>query len=69
MADVVICCGNSIPEGDKVAIEGAVIAVGGQYMAALSKSVTHLIALDVEDARCQLAIDKRLRVQIILPHW
>jgi hypothetical protein len=68
MADVMICCGN-IPEGDKVAIEGGVLAAGGQYIGALSKQVTHLIALDLEDPRCQLAISKRLRIHIVLPHW
>jgi hypothetical protein len=68
MTDVTICCG-SIPEGDKVAIEGGVLAAGGQYMPALSKQVTHLIALDLDDPRCQIATSKRLRVHILLPHW
>jgi hypothetical protein len=68
MHEVVICCGD-IPSGDKEAIEGGVLAMGGQVTPALSKQVTHLIALALEDQRCQLAISKRLNCQIVLPHW
>ncbi|PSN72777.1 BRCT domain-containing protein [Corynespora cassiicola Philippines] len=68
MSEVVICCGN-IPQGDKEAIEGGVIAMGGQCSASLSKQVTHLIALTIDDPRCQLAIAKKLQILIVLPHW
>jgi hypothetical protein len=68
MSDVVICCGD-IPSGDKEAIEGGVLAMGGQIAPALSKQVTHLIALDLSEERCQLAISKRLQCLIVLPHW
>ncbi|ORY15557.1 hypothetical protein BCR34DRAFT_477780 [Clohesyomyces aquaticus] len=69
MNEVVICCGKGIPDGDKDAIAGGVLAVGGQYTHALSKPVTHLIALSMEDERVQIALDKRLRCHIVLPHW
>ncbi|KAF2034848.1 hypothetical protein EK21DRAFT_55242 [Setomelanomma holmii] len=68
MSDVVICCGD-IPSGDKEAIEGGVLAMGGQIAPSLSKLVTHLIALDLSEERCQLAISKRLQLMIVLPHW
>jgi hypothetical protein len=68
LSEVVVCCGN-IPEGDKEAIEGGVVAMGGQYVPVLSKQVTHLIALDMSDPRVQLATDKRLRCLVLLPHW
>ncbi|EMD91559.1 hypothetical protein COCC4DRAFT_57416 [Bipolaris maydis ATCC 48331] len=68
MNDVVICCGD-IPSGDKEAIEGGVLAMGGQIAPSLSKWVTHLIALDISEPRCQLAISKRLQLTIVLPHW
>ena len=68
MSEVVICCGD-IPSGDKEAIEGGVLALGGQIAPSLSKFVTHLIALDVSEPRCQLAISKRLQLSIVLPHW
>jgi hypothetical protein len=51
------------------AIEGGVLALGGQIAPSLSKFVTHLIALDVSEPRCQLAISKRLQLSIVLPHW
>jgi hypothetical protein len=68
MSDVIICCGN-LPTGDKEAIQGGVLAMGGQFTEQLSKTVTHLISLDLEDHRCQLAISKRLNLTIVLPHW
>jgi hypothetical protein len=68
MNEVVICCGD-IPSGDKEAIEGGVMAMGGQIAPSLSKQVTHLIALDLSEERCQLAISKRLQLMIVLPHW
>lgn len=68
MSDVVICCGN-LPSGDKEAIQGGVLAMGGQFTEQLSKTVTHLISLDLDDQRCQLAISKRLNLTIVLPHW
>lgn len=68
MSDVIICCGN-LPSGDKEAIQGGVLAMGGQFTEQLSKTVTHLISLDLDDHRCQLAISKRLNLTIVLPHW
>lgn len=68
MGDVILCCGD-IPSGDKEAIEGGVLAMGGQVVPGLTKQVTHLIALDISDDRCQLAVSKRLQVEIVLPHW
>lgn len=68
MSEVVVCCGN-IPEGDKEAIEGGILATGGQYTPALSKQVTHIIALNLEDPRCQLAVAKNLHCTMLLPHW
>ncbi|KAF1968313.1 hypothetical protein BU23DRAFT_514751 [Bimuria novae-zelandiae CBS 107.79] len=69
MHDVVVCCADGIPEGDKEAIWGGVLAMGGQYGTQLSKLTTHLIALSMEDARCQMAAKKRLNLKIVLPHW
>ena len=67
-SDVVISCGE-IPEGDKEAIAGGVIATGGQHIATLSKAVTHIVALSMDDPRCQLAASKRLHCLYVLPHW
>jgi len=68
LSDIVISCAD-IPEGDKEAIAGGVLASGGMYSGPLSKLVTHLIALSEDDERCQLARKKNLKCKILLPHW
>ncbi|KAF2120709.1 hypothetical protein BDV96DRAFT_513508 [Lophiotrema nucula] len=69
MSEFVVCCADDIPDGDKEAIEGGVLAMGGQVAHNLSKLVTHLVALDLDNTRCQLVLSKRLRIPIVLPHW
>ncbi|TKA62325.1 hypothetical protein B0A49_09008 [Cryomyces minteri] len=66
--DVVVTCAN-IPDGDKEAIIGGVLAMGGQYSASLTKLVTHIVALSLDHDKCELAIRKQLRSLIVLPHW
>jgi len=66
--DVVIACAD-IPDGDKEAIAGGVLAMGGQFTSALSKMVTHLLALSENDERCQIALQKKFQCTILLPHW
>jgi hypothetical protein len=68
MSDMVICCGD-IPEGDKEAIAGGCLAMGGLFSENLSKLCTHLIVLSTDDTRAQTAVMKNLRLQIVLPHW
>ncbi|CAI6241864.1 unnamed protein product [Periconia digitata] len=68
MSDVVVCVAD-LPEGDQDAIVGGVLAMGGQHAQGLSKAVTHLFALSMDDQRCRLAVDKRLALKIVLPHW
>lgn len=69
MHDIVACCGEGLPEGDKEAIHGGVLAMGGQYGVQLSKMTTHLIALSMDDPRCEIAVKKHLPLKIVLPHW
>jgi NAD-dependent DNA ligase len=68
MNDVVVCCGD-LPEGDQEAIAGGVIAMGGQFSPQLTKTTTHLIALSIDEDKCQKAVAKRLPLVIVLPHW
>jgi twin BRCT domain len=69
MSDVVVCCAD-IPQGDAEAIAGGVLAMGGQYAEQLSKTVTHLVALNPDqNAKCKLAVQKNLKCDIVLPHW
>ena len=65
---LVVCCAD-LPEGDKDAIIGGVLAMGGLYSPSITKLVTHLVALNVEPQKCQTAIANKLTCKIILPHW
>ena len=58
-----------LPEGDKDAIIGGVVAMGGLYSAAVSRLVTHIVTLSTAHQACQLAIAKRLDCKLVLPHW
>ncbi|KAF1989386.1 hypothetical protein K402DRAFT_350247, partial [Aulographum hederae CBS 113979] len=68
LSGVIITCAG-IPEGDKEAIIGGVLAMGGQYSGPLSKFITHVVALTVEEEKCQVALKKNLKCKIVLPHW
>lgn len=58
-----------IPSGDKDAIVGAVLAMGGMESSSLTKATTHICALTMDNPKCQQAKDKALKCKIVLPHW
>lgn len=66
--DVVVTCGD-IPEGDKDAIIGGVVAKGGLYSPRMSALVTHLVDLTMDSDKARLTQAKKLRAKIVLPHW
>ena len=65
---LILSCAD-IPEGDKDAIIGGVISMGGLYASALSKTVTHIVALSIESEKCKFADARSLNCKIVLPHW
>ncbi|KAL8666578.1 MAG: hypothetical protein Q9202_001376 [Teloschistes flavicans] len=65
---VVLCCAN-IPEGDKDAVIGGVLAAGGLYSSSVTKMVTHIVALSEDNDKCRTALTKDLKCKIVLPHW
>jgi hypothetical protein len=67
-SNVTITCGD-IPPGDKDAIIGAVLAMGGMESSPLTKVVTHICALTLDHPKCEQAIAKGLKCKIVLPHW
>jgi hypothetical protein len=67
-AGVTVCCAD-IPPGDRDAIIGGVVAMGGQYSGNLTAQVTHIVALTEQHEKCQQAIQRRLKCTIVLPHW
>jgi hypothetical protein len=66
--DVVVTCGD-IPEGDKDAIIGGVLAKGGLYSPRITQMVTHLVDLTTDSDKARVALGKKLNVKIVLPHW
>ncbi|CZT43035.1 related to RTT107-Establishes Silent Chromatin [Rhynchosporium secalis] len=67
-AGVTISCAD-IPNGDKDAIIGAVLAMGGMETNNLTRTTTHICALTVDHPKCVSAKDKGLKCVIVLPHW
>ena len=64
-----IVCTADLPDGDKDAIIGGVLAMGGLYSGSISKLVTHVVALNMEPQACKVAVSKNLACKIVLPHW
>ncbi|KAL8990126.1 MAG: hypothetical protein Q9177_001146 [Variospora cf. flavescens] len=65
---LVLCCAD-IPEGDKDAVMGGVLATGGLYSSSVTKMVTHIVALTMDHDKCQTVLKKDLTCKIVLPHW
>lgn len=66
--NAVVTCGD-IPEGDKDAIIGGVLAKGGIYSPRVTHMVTHLVDLTADSDKAKLITAKKLGVKIVLPHW
>ncbi|KAB8236302.1 BRCT domain-containing protein [Aspergillus alliaceus] len=66
--DVVVTCGD-IPEGDKDAIIGGVLAKGGLYSPRITHLVSHLVDLTTDSDKSQVTLTKKLNAKIVLPHW
>ncbi|OTB09609.1 hypothetical protein M426DRAFT_18242 [Hypoxylon sp. CI-4A] len=67
-SDVVLSCAD-IPSNDKEAITGATMALGGMESENLTKLTTHICALSMDDEKCKIAVAKKLKCKIVLPHW
>ncbi|KAL8700972.1 MAG: hypothetical protein Q9201_005164 [Fulgogasparrea decipioides] len=65
---LVLSCAD-IPEGDKDAIMGGVLARGGLYSSSVTKMVTHIVALTMDHEKCQAVLKRDLKCKIVLPHW
>ena len=65
---LVVCCAD-LPSGDADAIIGGVLAMGGLFSSAVTKQVTHIVALIMENEKCSTVVKKDLKCKIVLPHW
>lgn len=70
---VVVCIADNLPEGDKEVMYAGVRAFGGQYLDALLRYTTHLIAVDLSNNKSVVAANIKkledLQIRIVLPHW
>lgn len=67
-SNVNLTCAD-IPLGDKEAIIGATMALGGMESKDATRATTHICALSMDHPKCQTAVKKGLRCKIVLPHW
>ncbi|KAL1861573.1 hypothetical protein VTK73DRAFT_7047 [Phialemonium thermophilum] len=67
-SNVVLTCAD-IPVGDKEAIIGASMALGGMESKDVTRLTTHVCALSMDHPKCQQVISKGLKCKIVLPHW
>lgn len=67
-SSVILTCGD-IPNTDKEAITGAIMALGGMESKDLSRQTTHICALTLDHPKCVEAKKKNLKCKIVLPHW
>ncbi|EMR09489.1 hypothetical protein PNEG_02077 [Pneumocystis murina B123] len=65
---VITCVGLS--DGNRNAIHEGALALGGQCTEVLSKSVTHIITLDVNNETCRQVLKRpELGIKILSPAW
>ncbi|KAI8631314.1 BRCT domain-containing protein [Xylariaceae sp. FL1651] len=67
-SDVVLSCAD-IPDSDKEAIIGATMAMGGMDSEHVTKLTTHICALSMDHPKVQMALEKKHKCKIVLPHW
>ncbi|ROT36292.1 BRCT domain-containing protein [Sodiomyces alkalinus F11] len=65
---VTLTCAD-LPTIDKETIAGATVALGGMESADVTRQTTHICALSLDHPKCQTAVEKKLKVKIVLPHW
>ncbi|KAI0434238.1 hypothetical protein F5Y09DRAFT_282003 [Xylaria sp. FL1042] len=67
-SDVMLSCAD-IPDNDKDTIIGATMAMGGMYSDHITKLTTHICALSTDHPKVQMAMEKKHKCNIVLPHW
>ncbi|KAI0514931.1 BRCT domain-containing protein [Xylaria bambusicola] len=67
-SDVMLSCAD-IPDNDKDTITGATMAMGGMYSDGVTKLTTHICALTMDHPKVRMAVEKKHKGKIVLPHW
>lgn len=72
MDRVVLCIADNIPQADRDAMYEGVREFGGQYLDALSRYTTHLVAEDLSNNKSLVAASIHrpdIEIKIVLPQW
>jgi len=67
-SNVMLSCAD-IPDSDKEAIIGATMAMGGMDSEHVTKLTTHICALSMDHANVRVAMERKHKCKIVLPHW
>ncbi|CAN3374881.1 hypothetical protein DIURU_002606 [Diutina rugosa] len=71
--DVYACVADTVPQGDKEVLYGAIVAFGGQYNDIMTRATTHLISPDATNEKYLLAASSRddedINIKPVSPHW
>ena len=67
-SNVTLTCAD-IPTGDKDAIIGAVLVMGGMESSSFTKLTTHVCALTADHPKSKEALTKYPKCKVVLPHW
>ncbi|CCG81571.1 BRCT domain protein [Taphrina deformans PYCC 5710] len=66
---VCVTC-SELSSGDKEAIYGGVLALGGQYSDALVRGTTHVVALTMTSDKVKDVLTRpQSGIEVVLPHW
>lgn len=65
----VVLTSDDIPVTDKEAIAGAVVALGGAESKDVGRLTTHICALSTDGPKVKLALSKKIKCKVVLPHW
>ncbi|KAK6189478.1 hypothetical protein LQW54_013220 [Pestalotiopsis sp. IQ-011] len=68
-SDVVLSVADDVPPTDEESIIGAAMAMGGVDSENITKLVTHVCALDMNNDKCRIVQSRNLKCKIVLPHW
>jgi hypothetical protein len=68
-SDIVLSVADDVPPTDKESIIGCCMALGAQDSENITKLVTHVCAMDMENEKCRIVQQKNLKCKIVLPHW
>ncbi|KAH3668724.1 hypothetical protein OGAPHI_002478 [Ogataea philodendri] len=74
LSSVSVCCAASVCQGDQDAVFSAVRSFGGIHTDLLSRRTTHLVAVDLDDEKCQMAAAfnqacEKEAILIVRPEW